>query len=336
MNEAIKQYIEAQFLALPSGAEVERAKQELLQMSEDKYAELIEAGISENEATGRVITEFGNLQELADELGIREHMPAPQNSSADTEDLVEVIVYDRADAVAAVQSAVRSAVAVAAGVFVLLAGLLVNVLVWRSDIGIKTDFANADFSVDINTGGVPFLVCVAIAVPVFIMSSAMNKKFRLLEEGKAVVDFATMRHYQQQLDRSDLRYHAGIAFGVGLILIGVVVDSVLSGPSGLNLIGLMLGVPVLIINGRWRTALNVLSKADKSKAKKRQAQQKTEDTIGIIAAIYWPLVTAAYFLWSFVGDDWGRSWIIWPVAGVAFAALWGIAYLWVVKKTERV
>ena len=41
MNEAVRLYIEAQFQTLPETPEVERAKQELLQMSEDKYGELL-------------------------------------------------------------------------------------------------------------------------------------------------------------------------------------------------------------------------------------------------------------------------------------------------------
>ena len=38
---------------------------------EDKYNELISEGKSDNEAIGIVISEFGNLDELADSLGIK-------------------------------------------------------------------------------------------------------------------------------------------------------------------------------------------------------------------------------------------------------------------------
>lgn len=39
-------------------------------MMEDKYNELISEGKSENEAVGTVISEFGNLDELAETLGL--------------------------------------------------------------------------------------------------------------------------------------------------------------------------------------------------------------------------------------------------------------------------
>ncbi len=72
--ETIKNYLDAMFLHLPGIPEVFRAKNELAQMMEDKYTELIASGMRENEAVGTVITEFGNLDELAESLGIQDVM----------------------------------------------------------------------------------------------------------------------------------------------------------------------------------------------------------------------------------------------------------------------
>ena len=66
--ETIKQYLETMFASLPDTPEVRRAKEELLQMMEDKYNELLAEGKSDNEAVGTVIAEFGNLDEIAEEL----------------------------------------------------------------------------------------------------------------------------------------------------------------------------------------------------------------------------------------------------------------------------
>ena len=69
--ETIKNYLENMFSHLPNTPEVQKAKYELYQMMEDKYNELISEGKSDNEAIGIVISEFGNLDELADSLGIK-------------------------------------------------------------------------------------------------------------------------------------------------------------------------------------------------------------------------------------------------------------------------
>ena len=73
--EAIRNYLETMFLNLPNTPEVYKAKNELWQMMEDKYTELKNEGKSENEAVGTVIAEFGNLDELAEDLGIRSRLP---------------------------------------------------------------------------------------------------------------------------------------------------------------------------------------------------------------------------------------------------------------------
>lgn len=68
--ETIKTYLNSMFANLPDTAEIRRAKEELYSIMEDKYSELIGEGKSESEAIATVISEFGNLDELADSLGI--------------------------------------------------------------------------------------------------------------------------------------------------------------------------------------------------------------------------------------------------------------------------
>ena len=70
--ETIRNYLNAMFAGLPDTPEVRRAYEELAAMMEDKYTELTEEGVSENEAVGTVISEFGNLEELAQTLGIED------------------------------------------------------------------------------------------------------------------------------------------------------------------------------------------------------------------------------------------------------------------------
>lgn len=82
--ETIRNYLETMFLKLPNTPEVYKAKNELWQMMEDKYTELKEEGKSENEAVGIVISEFGNLDELANDHGISqfvESQPMPQGKT---------------------------------------------------------------------------------------------------------------------------------------------------------------------------------------------------------------------------------------------------------------
>lgn len=53
-------------------------------------------------------------------------------------------------------------------------------------------------------------------------------------------------------------------------------------------------------------------------------ETSTSPAIRVIAAVYWPLAAAIYLAWSFGTGDWQISWIIWPIAGVLYAALWSV------------
>ena len=79
--ETIKSYLENMFIHMKKTPEVMRAKEELLTMMEDKYEELKAEGKTENEAIGIVISEFGNLEELAGTLGIKQEMNQQQKET---------------------------------------------------------------------------------------------------------------------------------------------------------------------------------------------------------------------------------------------------------------
>lgn len=68
--EIIMAYLDTMFSPYPQTPRLLEAKAELRAMMEDAYTAAIAAGRSQNEAVGQVITEFGNLDELAPLLGI--------------------------------------------------------------------------------------------------------------------------------------------------------------------------------------------------------------------------------------------------------------------------
>ena len=55
----------------------------------------------------------------------------------------------------------------------------------------------------------------------------------------------------------------------------------------------------------------------------REAKQ-TEKKFGWIAGCYWTLVTAGYLTWSFLSGRWSSTWIVWPIAGVLYGAIYAV------------
>ena len=60
----------------------------------------------------------------------------------------------------------------------------------------------------------------------------------------------------------------------------------------------------------------------------------TNRRVGWFSGAYWCLVTAIYLGESFRNDSWKESWIIWAVAGLAFAALYSAVRAWADRKNR--
>lgn len=83
--EVIRTYLDNLFSTLPDTPASRRAKEELWGMMEDKYQELKEQGLPENQIIGTVISQFGNLEELRETLGLEQPYaaaPPPQPQPA--------------------------------------------------------------------------------------------------------------------------------------------------------------------------------------------------------------------------------------------------------------
>ena len=84
--DTIDTFLDAMFAPYPSTPRLLEAKGELRAMMEDAYADAVGRGKTHNEAVGQVITDFGNLEELAPVLGIlpdiRSAQAAPAGAAA--------------------------------------------------------------------------------------------------------------------------------------------------------------------------------------------------------------------------------------------------------------
>lgn len=90
-----------------------------------------------------------------------------------------------------------------------------------------------------------------------------------------------------------------------------------------------IGAMFFIVPGvRWASMQKLLKEGEFSDKGKRKS--KITEAIG---TAYWLIATAVYLGWSFLTNDWHITWIVWPIAGVLFAALELICNL-VLDKSE--
>lgn len=303
--DAITTYLDHMFRGLPRTPDVLRARGELEQMSLDRYQELLAEGVSENEAVGRVITQFGNLDDLADDLGIRPHL----EGSAEADNVVYV---SREEGEALIRNRGRMAWFIGCGLAVIMAGLSVNVLLSGSESAI------APF------GGGIFLVSVAIAVGLFVIGGMQGQELKHFAGQRIQLDEPYEREIQARKRAGQTTFVTMLVAGIMLIILGVAATATLDelglGDSGAVwiFVGVALGVGLILQASMRRSALDrLLGQGDFALVS--QEQEQSNSMISRIAGPYWLLVVATFLIWSFGWNAWHISWMIWPIAGILFA-----------------
>ena len=90
------------------------------------------------------------------------------------------------------------------------------------------------------------------------------------------------------------------------------------------------GVVLFILCGvRWASMAKLLQEADYAYCEKEKNGAKEA-----VARTYWSLAVAIYLGWSFLSGRWGITWVVWPLAGVLYAALSSILQLTVWRSED--
>lgn len=71
---------------------------------------------------------------------------------------------------------------------------------------------------------------------------------------------------------------------------------------------------------KWYAYNRLLGLGEYSKEGRRKAR-----IAEVVSGIYWPLIVAIYLATSFITNEWGKTWIIWPVAAVVFVVVEAVA-----------
>ncbi len=102
------------------------------------------------------------------------------------------------------------------------------------------------------------------------------------------------------------------------------------------------GIMLFIVAGvRWASMQKLLKEGEYRPTEKKKSSIKET-----VCVVYWVIVTAIFFLWSFLGNNgsgisgnrwlsWQYSCVIWPVAAVLFIAVMMICNLIVDKKNKQ-
>ena len=261
--EAIRNYLETMFLNLPNTPEVYKAKNELWQMMEDKYTELKNEGKSENEAVGTVIAEFGNLDELAEDLGIKQFVHQPRQ-----EQTPNAVSLSMEDVRQFLREHSRHSYFVALSVFLFILSACCPIF-----FGAAADTSLRSSDVLDASGIILMFVFIAIGVGMLVYSNVCMGHWKHLEEGNFVTDFATTDYIHHEMEHYKSTHALLLTIGIMLCILSVVPPILLDAASsfaadtledcsaGFVLIFVAIGVFLIVISsmrmGGYRTLLHL-------------------------------------------------------------------------------
>lgn len=333
----IDSYLETLFSPYPDSPRLRSARAELAAMMEDKLADLQREGLTESQALGRVIAEFGTLDEVAPVLGIEGEVRGtaaaslPEPDPRPRLDVDEVQEY--AEAVRRAQPLHALGVALFIASPIPLLGL----------IAASQDMAEGGRRIAITVGVTVLLVIVALAVLVVTRRGARLKEFGsdpVADELGVTLTAGAQRHLTdlRRTVKARTSLQRGAAIGMFILCpVPIIIPAVLGtdgtwGALGTSsATGVLAGTCItlalvafgvlLLVRSAWADHVEE-SLVGEDEDDEYDRLSTTYPVFGVVMAVYWPVMVAIFLAWSFIGDAWGTSWVIWPIAGVLYGALW--------------
>ena len=174
------------------------------------------------------------------------------------------------------------------------------------------------------------LLAVAAAVADFIMLGVKLDKYEYLEKETIALQYGVQGIVQKKKESYEPTFRTCIASGVVMIILGLVPMMLAMAFSAsdlvivycVDLLLIMIGCAVFLFirSSVVYGSFTKLLQQDDYTVENKEFNRKIE----FFPGVYWCFVTAIFLACGFYSEDWGTCGLIWPVAGVIFAAIMGI------------
>lgn len=179
-------------------------------------------------------------------------------------------------------------------------------------------------------GVIVLLMMVAAAVFLFITCGIRESTMEYLEKEAFETEYGVSGMAKERRKEFEPVYTGEIAAGVVLCILAVVPvlaagfldapDYVACAMVSLLLLLIAVGVNLMVRAGIRKGSYDTLLQEGEFSLQEKKIKKKMDAFSGA----YWCIVTAIYLAWSFHSMRWDTTWVVWPVAGVLFAAASGI------------
>ena len=175
------------------------------------------------------------------------------------------------------------------------------------------------------------ILMVGAAVALFVTSGLRTARYEYLEKEPIDTLYGVDGMVRERRDRFQSTFNSQLTLGIVLCVVGVLPlflamifckegSFALVASIGVMLALIAFGVMLIVrVSVIWGSYQMLLQEGDYSREAKEDLKRH-----GNLSGIYWGLVTAGYLGWSFITMRWDRTWIVWPIAAVAYAAIFSI------------
>ncbi len=171
------------------------------------------------------------------------------------------------------------------------------------------------------------VVIVAIAVAMFLYVDAHMEPYRYLEQDSFEIEYGVQGMIETLKKQNFKRRYFNLIIGSCLCIVSpfplflgpalsnsdLVMTGMLCLLFLLVAISMFFIIPTESINNAY---LRLLKEGEFSP---KLLNKKKHSIAGPVSSIYWLLTTVVYLVWSFPTMNWGKTWVVWPIAGVLYA-----------------
>lgn len=219
-----------------------------------------------------------------------------------------------------VNQAPRVALAISGFIISPIALIILKVLADNDKMGM-TDSASTGI------GLLVMFALITISVGVLVNFSAKVREFEFLEKSIFETEYGVDGFVDKKQNQYKSRHTMSLIMGVLFCILSVTpifISYMFSDDDIINslavsvlLIMVSIGVLLLVKTNMINDSFNKLKQVGNYTAKKKRNKGWQD----VVAAVYWLLIVSVYLGYSFITNDWIRSWIIYPVSGVLFGAV---------------
>lgn len=199
-------------------------------------------------------------------------------------------------------------------------------------LGASIDFYGVSENLAAGIGLAALFVLVTIAVTLYVFCGFKNAPYQFLEKEPFEAEYGVkgmvrerQKAYRDTYVKSNIAATCLCILSPLPLILSALAENEYWAVAMIAVMFILAGVDVFLFirtGVQWTSMQKLLKEGEYTDHKKKKNKTK-----GSISSVYWLVAAAIYITWSFTTNRWELTIIVWPIAGVLFAAIMAVCNL---------